>query len=89
VGYHERGMALWGIKYMDVDEKWWMDIAFRDEAPPVRYTRVGSRQLCDGFDLPDAALLVRKASVAPHECAEWPSDDPVSLGPDRTIPPPP
>lgn len=82
-------MPLWGIKFMDVDEKWWVDIAFRDTSPPVRYTTVGSTRYCDGFDLPEPALLARKASVAPTELADWPTDEALRLTPDKKIPAPP
>jgi hypothetical protein len=73
--------ALWGIRYMDLDERWWIDLALRSEAPPVRYVVMGSRQFCDGFDLPEPALLARRVSVAPEDCADWPADEPVRLGP--------
>jgi hypothetical protein len=79
-------MALWGLAYMDVDERWWVDLALAEQAPPVRYVTVGSRGYCDGFDLADGALLVRRASLEAAGAGEWPADEPVRLGPLRAIP---
>ena len=66
---------------MDLDERWWIDLALRREAPPVRYAVIGSQQYCDGFDLPDGALLARKAAVGPEDFPDWPTDEPARLGP--------
>jgi len=65
-----------------------MDIAFRDEPPPVRHASRAASGRSKPSESWRGPTLVRKASIGPLECAERPSDGPVSLGPDRTIPRP-
>ena len=74
-------MRLWGIKYMDMDERWWIDVILREEQPEVGYLSVGSELFCDGFKTTDGLVLARKVSVQPIDLADWPTDSPVALRP--------
>lgn len=74
-------MAVWGIKYSDVDDKWWVDLVLQDKAPKVRRETVGGQALTDGFDTVDGQFLARKASIPPTALSDWPADTPVELAP--------
>ena len=43
-------MGLWGMKYSDADDKWWVDLVLQDAPPAVRLDKVGGRVVTDGFD---------------------------------------
>jgi hypothetical protein len=77
-------MPLWGIKYSDVDDRWWVDLVCQETAPEVRYLLIGARAVADGFHVLDGRLLVRKASIRPDDLADWPTDHPTFLAPLRT-----
>jgi hypothetical protein len=74
-------MPLWGIKYADADDRWWVDLVCQDRAPEVRYLLIGARAVADGFHTFDGRLLVRKASVWSEDLADWPTDRPTLLAP--------
>jgi hypothetical protein len=76
-------MALWGIKYMDVDERWWVDLVIQAEPPEVATRVIGTGSFCEGFMAPDGRLLVRRASIDPADLSDWPTDSPVVLRPAR------
>ncbi len=75
-------MALWGMKYVDVDDRWWVDLVCQEPAPEVDRLMSGSRVFADGFRINDGRVLVKKASVAASDLPDWPSDTPVILRPD-------
>jgi hypothetical protein len=72
-------MGLWGIKYADIDDKWWVDVVLQEAPPAVRSVKVGGSVVTDGFDNVTGPVLVRKGSVPPTALADWPSDTPVVL----------
>lgn len=78
-------MRLWGIKYMDLDERWWIDVVLEEEAPEVSSVVVGSRVFCDGFSRGRGATLVRRASVQPADLPDWPTDSAVLLRPSHVV----
>ena len=74
-------MPLWAIKYMDMDERWWIDLILQDHRPEIENVIVGSEIFCDGFKTTNARILARKASVEATDLAEWPTDSAVVLRP--------
>jgi hypothetical protein len=72
-------MGLWGIKYADIDDRWWVDVVLQDSPPGVRWEKIGGRVVTDGFDNVTGPVLVRKGSIPPMALADWPSDTPVIL----------
>ena len=83
-------MGLWGMKYSDTHEKWWVDIGLQDAPPAVRLSQVGGRVVTDGFYAVTGPVLARKASIPPEALNDWPSDTPViltrvELGPDSSL----
>jgi hypothetical protein len=83
-------MGLWGMKYSDTDDKWWVDMVVQDTPPAVRLDQVGSRIVADGFDGVPGQVLVHKASIRPDALNDWPSDTPViltrvELGPESSL----
>ena len=76
-------MPLWGIKYMDVDERWWVDLVIQERAPDVASIVIGGREYCDGFKVLDGRVVVRRASIQPADLPDWPADSPVMVGPAR------
>jgi len=83
-------MGLWGMKYSDADEKWWVDVVLQEAPPLVHRDRVGGRVVTDGFDGVIGPVLVHKASIPPEALDDWPSDTPViltrvELGPESSL----
>jgi hypothetical protein len=83
-------MGLWGMKYSDADDKWWVDMVLQETPPAVRLEQVGGRVVADGFDGVIGPVLVHKASIPPEALNDWPSDTPViltrvELGPDTSL----
>jgi len=83
-------MGLWGMKYSDADDKWWVDLVLQDTPPSVRLDQVGGRVVTDGFDGVTGPVLVHKASIPPEALNGWPSDTPViltrvELGPETSL----
>jgi hypothetical protein len=83
-------MGLWGMKYSDADDKWWVDMVLQETPPAVRLEQVGGRVVADGFDGVIGPVLVHKASIPPEALNDWPSDTPViltrvELGPDSSL----
>lgn len=83
-------MGLWGMKYSDADDKWWVDLVLQDAPPSVRLDQVGGRIVTEGFGGVTGAVLVHKASIPPEALNDWPSDTPViltrvELGPDSSL----
>lgn len=78
-------MSLWGIKYSDIDDRWWVDLVCQEKVPEVRYVLIGARAIADGFQVSDGRLLVRKASIRPDDLADWPTDSPTLLAPVPTV----
>ncbi len=83
-------MGLWGMKYSDADDKWWVDVVLQDAPPSVRVDQVGGRIVTDGFDGVTGPVLVHKASIPPEALNDWPSDTPViltrvELGPETSL----
>jgi hypothetical protein len=74
-------VRLWGIKYSDIDDRWWVDLVCQKDAPEVRVQLIGARAVGDGFEVGDGHLLVRRASIGPEDLPDWPSDRPVLLAP--------
>ncbi|HLC40505.1 MAG TPA: hypothetical protein VJO34_02615 [Methylomirabilota bacterium] len=72
-------MPLWGIKFVDLDDRWWVDLIIQEQAPEVSYVRIGSQVVCDGFKPTEGRVVVRKASVQPADLSEWSTDTPVVL----------
>lgn len=72
-------MGLWGIKYADADDKWWMDLVLQEAPPAVRLDQIGGCVVAAGFDSVTGRVLVRKASIPPEALNDWPSDTPVIL----------
>ena len=64
---------------MDVDDRWWVDLIIQDQPPEVSYVSIGSQIACDGFNLKDGRVLVRRASVQPTDLSDWPTDTPIAL----------
>ncbi len=52
-------MPLWGIKYMDLDERWWLDLLLDEKAREVRSVAMGARVFVD-----DTPLILRPAAEA-------------------------
>ena len=52
-------MGLWGMKYSDADDKWWVDLVLQDAPPAVRLEQVGGRVVADGFDGVTQVLLAK------------------------------
>ena len=75
-------MPLWAIKYVDIDDRWWLDLVYQERAPDVARTPVGSRVFTDGFRTGPGRLVAKKLSVAEASPADWPTDTPFALGPD-------
>lgn len=83
-------MGLWGMKYADADDKWWVDLVLQDAPPAVRLDQVGGRVVADGFDGVTGPVLVHKASIPSEALNDWPSDTPViltrvELGPETSL----
>ena len=83
-------MGLWGIKYADIDEKWWVDVVLQDAPPAIRREKVGEQVVTDGFEGVTGPVLARKASIPPTALSDWPSETAViltraELGPDSSI----
>jgi hypothetical protein len=74
-----RPVGLWGMKYSDADDKWWVDLVLQDAPPSVRRDQVGGRVMTDGFDGVTGPVLAHKASIPPEALNDWPSDTPVIL----------
>jgi len=74
-------MRLWGIKYMDADERWWIDVILHEGEPEVGYAGVGSGVFCDGFKTAEGLVLIKKASIQPADLGDWPTDLPLILHP--------
>lgn len=74
-------MPLWGIKYMDVDERWWIDLLLDEKTPEVRSVAVGARVFVDGFETAGGRVVVRKTSIQGTDLADWPADTPLVLRP--------
>jgi hypothetical protein len=82
-------MGLWGIKYADIDEKWWVDVVLQDAPPAIRRAKVGEQVVTDGFEGVTGPVLARKASIPPTALSDWPSETVViltraELGPDSS-----
>ncbi|MDP2700716.1 MAG: hypothetical protein Q8P98_01465 [Candidatus Rokubacteria bacterium] len=78
------------MKYLDADDKWWVDMVLQDAPPAVRLDRVGGRVVADGFDGVTGPVLVHKASIPQEALNDRPSDTPailtrVELGPDSSL----
>lgn len=74
-------MPLWGIKYMDVDERWWIDLLLDEKTPEVRSVAMGARAFVDGFESAGGRVVARKTSIEDTELADWPADTPLVLRP--------
>jgi hypothetical protein len=74
-------MPLWGLKYMDMDERWWVDLVLQDEAPAVMRVPVGARLFTDGLSAAAGRPLLRRASISAGDLPDWPADAPVALAP--------
>jgi len=83
-------MGLWGMKYSDADDKWWVDLVLQDAPPSVHLDQVGGRVVADGLDGVTGPVLLHKASIPPEALNDWPSDTPViltrvELGPESSL----
>jgi hypothetical protein len=83
-------VGLWGMKYSDADDKWWVELLLQDAPPSVRVDQVDGRVVTDGFDGVTGPVLVHKASIPPEALNYWPSDTPViltrvELGPETSL----
>ena len=74
-------MPLWAIKYMDLDERWWIDLLLDEQAPEVRTVAMGARVFVDGFETPGGRMIARKTSIQGADLADWPADTPLVLQP--------
>ena len=74
-------MPLWGIKYMDVDERWWIDLLLDEKTPEVRSVAMGARVYVDGFETASGRVVARKTSIQGTDLADWPADTPLVLRP--------
>src|SRR5436309_15114285 len=72
-------MGLWGIKYSDIDEKWWVDVVLQEDPPAIRREKIGAQVVTDGFDGVSGPVLARKASIPPTALSDWPSETAVIL----------
>ena len=72
---------LWGLKYVDVDDRWWVDLILQDEPPEVRQVAVGSRVFLGGFEAGRGRVLARRVSVDGGDLSDWPTDSAVALVP--------
>ena len=72
---------LWGLKYVDVDDRWWVDLILQDEPPEVRQVAVGSRVFLGDFEAGRGLVLARRVSVDGGDLSDWPTDSSVSLVP--------
>jgi len=72
---------LWGLKYVDVDDRWWVDLILQSEPPDIRQVAVGSRVFLGGFEAGRGWVLARRVSVDGEDLSDWPADSPVALGP--------
>ncbi len=82
-------MGLWGIKYSDIDEKWWVDVVLQEDPPAIRREKIGEQIVTDGFEGVTGPVLARKASIPPTALSDWPSETAViltraELGPDSS-----
>jgi hypothetical protein len=59
---------LWGLKYVDVDDRWWVDLILQGEPPEVRQVAVGSRMFLGGFEAGRGRVLaaVARWQSPPH-----------------------
>ena len=74
-------MPLWGIKYMDLDEQWWLDLRLQETPPPVSSVAVGARVFVDGFGPDGGRVVARRTSIRSTDLPDWPADAPVALRP--------
>ncbi|SRR6266508_3696812 len=75
-------MPLWAIKYVDIDDRWWLDLVYQERPPDVARTPIGSRVFTDGFRAGPGRVVAKKLSVAEGALADWPTDMPIALVPD-------
>ena len=73
-------MPVWAIKYVDIDDRWWLDLVSQERPPDVARRPIGSRVFTDGFRTGPGRVVVRKLSVAEGALADWPTDTPIALG---------
>lgn len=74
-------MSLWAIKYMDMDERWWIDLLLDEKTPEVRSVAMGARVFIDGFETTGGRMIARKTSIQGADLADWPADTPLILQP--------
>lgn len=74
-------MPLWAIKYVDLDERWWIDLLLDEKTPKVRSVAMGARAFVDGFETAGGRMIVRETSIQGADLGDWPADTPVVLYP--------
>ena len=74
-------MLLWAIKYMDLDERWWLDLLLDEKTPEVRSVAIGAAVFVDGFETTGGRMIARKTSIQGADLPDWPVDTPLILRP--------
>jgi len=62
-----------GIKYSDIDEKWWVDVVLQDAPPAIRREKIGEQVVTDGFESVTGPVLVRKGEHTAHRLTTGPA----------------